>query len=52
LIPVSALTISHFWLGEEIDATILAGAALVLVGVALTQARTFLLVLRSHTVSA
>lgn len=52
LIPVSALTISHFWLGEEVDATILAGAALVLVGVALTQARTFLLVLRSHTVSA
>jgi drug/metabolite transporter (DMT)-like permease len=50
LIPVSALTISHVWLGERIDATVVAGAALVLLGLGLTQARTFVLVLRSRTV--
>jgi drug/metabolite transporter (DMT)-like permease len=43
LIPVSALTISHFWLGERIDAVVLAGATLVLAGVGLTQARNFAL---------
>jgi O-acetylserine/cysteine efflux transporter len=51
LIPVSALTISHFWLGERIDATVLSGAFLVLAGVALTQASTFVLVLRRRSVS-
>ena len=45
-IPVSALTISHFWLGERIDATVIAGALLVLTGVGLTQARNFALVLQ------
>ena len=43
LIPVSALTISHFWLGERIDAIVVAGATLVLAGVGLTQARNFVL---------
>jgi drug/metabolite transporter (DMT)-like permease len=43
LIPVSALTISHFWLGERIDIVVLAGATLVLAGVGLTQARNFVL---------
>ncbi len=46
LIPVSALTISHFWLGERVDATVLVGAALVLAGVALTQARSLRLLAR------
>jgi drug/metabolite transporter (DMT)-like permease len=52
LIPVSALTISHFWLGERVDATVLLGAALVLAGVGLTQARAFVVMLRGRMVSA
>jgi drug/metabolite transporter (DMT)-like permease len=39
LIPVSALTISHAWLGEPWTAPVVVGAALVLLGVGLTQAR-------------
>jgi O-acetylserine/cysteine efflux transporter len=37
LIPVSALTISHFWLGEPITAAVIVGALMVVAGVALTQ---------------
>jgi drug/metabolite transporter (DMT)-like permease len=39
LIPVSALWISHVWLGEPLTPPTLAGATLVLLGVALTQVR-------------
>jgi len=45
LIPVSALWISHVWLGEPLTIPTLLGAALVLVGVGLTQARQFRLLL-------
>jgi drug/metabolite transporter (DMT)-like permease len=48
LIPVSALTISHFWLGERVDATLVVGALLVLTGLALTQVRNFLVLARAH----
>jgi drug/metabolite transporter (DMT)-like permease len=41
-IPVSALSISHVWLGEPITPVVIGGAALVLAGVGLTQARGFL----------
>ena len=51
LIPVSALTISHFWLGERVDATVVLGAGLVLAGVGLTQARAFVVTLRGRRVS-
>jgi drug/metabolite transporter (DMT)-like permease len=37
LIPVSALTISHVWLGEPLTVPVVLGASLVLAGVALTQ---------------
>ena len=46
LIPVSALAISHVWLGEAWTPSVLGGAALVLMGVALTQADNFRLLLR------
>ncbi|HEV7663884.1 MAG TPA: DMT family transporter [Chloroflexota bacterium] len=48
LIPVSALLISHLWLGEPWTPTVLLGAALVLCGVALTQATQLRLLLRAH----
>ena len=47
LIPVSALSISHVWLGEPLTVPTLAGATLVLLGVGLTQARQFRLMLRA-----
>ena len=37
LIPVSALTISHVWLGEPLTLPVVLGGGLVLAGVALTQ---------------
>jgi drug/metabolite transporter (DMT)-like permease len=49
LIPVSALSISHVWLGEPLTVPTLAGAALVLLGVSLTQARQFALLLRAQS---
>jgi drug/metabolite transporter (DMT)-like permease len=48
LIPLSALTISHFWLGERVDATLAIGALLVLTGLALTQVRNFVLLARAQ----
>jgi O-acetylserine/cysteine efflux transporter len=48
LIPVSALTISHFWLGERVDATLVVGAVLVLTGLALTQVRNIMLLARAQ----
>jgi drug/metabolite transporter (DMT)-like permease len=48
LIPVSALTISHFWLGEPITPAVIGGALLVLAGVALSQARPFLVLVRAE----
>jgi len=47
LIPVSALSISHVWLGEPLTVPTLVGAALVLLGVGLTQVRQFRLLLRA-----
>jgi drug/metabolite transporter (DMT)-like permease len=52
LIPVSALSISHVWLGEPLTVPTLVGAALVLLGVGLTQARQFRLLLRAGAVGA
>jgi drug/metabolite transporter (DMT)-like permease len=52
LIPVSALSISHVWLGEPLTASTLVGATLVLLGVGLTQARQFRLLLRAEPRSA
>jgi drug/metabolite transporter (DMT)-like permease len=49
LIPVSALSISHVWLGEPLTAPTLIGATLVLLGVGLTQLRQFRLLLRAGT---
>jgi drug/metabolite transporter (DMT)-like permease len=37
IIPVSAVAISHVWLGEPLTGSVLIGGALVLAGVALTQ---------------
>jgi drug/metabolite transporter (DMT)-like permease len=51
LIPVSALTISHFWLGEPLTAPVLVGAMLVLAGVALTQVSQLRLLLRAESPS-
>jgi len=51
LIPLSALSISHVWLGEPLTVPTLVGAALVLLGVSLTQARQFLLLLRADRTS-
>jgi drug/metabolite transporter (DMT)-like permease len=51
LIPVSALTISHFWLGESLTAAVLAGAACVLVGVGLTQLGQLRVLLRAESPS-
>jgi drug/metabolite transporter (DMT)-like permease len=48
LIPVSALAISHVWLGEPLTLSTLGGAALVLLGVGLTQVRQFQLLVRSR----
>lgn len=48
LIPVSALAISHVWLGEPLTLPVLLGAGLVLTGVALSQATQFGLLLRSR----
>lgn len=48
LVPVSALIISHIWLGEAWTPAVLVGAALVLLGVALTQALNFHLLLRAR----
>jgi drug/metabolite transporter (DMT)-like permease len=48
LIPVSALSISHVWLGEPLTVPTLVGAALVLLGVGLTQLRQFRLLLRAE----
>jgi O-acetylserine/cysteine efflux transporter len=47
LIPVSALAISHVWLGEPLTVPVLLGAALVLLGVAMSQASQLALMLRS-----
>jgi O-acetylserine/cysteine efflux transporter len=49
LIPVSALSISHVWLGEPITPPVIVGAGLVLVGVALTQATNFLTLARARS---
>jgi drug/metabolite transporter (DMT)-like permease len=46
LIPLSALSISHVWLGEPLTVPTLVGAMLVLVGVGLTQVRQLRLLLR------
>ncbi|MBV9175218.1 MAG: DMT family transporter [Chloroflexi bacterium] len=51
LIPVSALTISHFWLGESLTPAVLAGAACVLAGVGLTQFGQIRLLLRAESPS-
>lgn len=48
LIPLSALTISHVWLGEPLTVPTLVGATLVLCGVGLTQVRQFRLLLRAE----
>ena len=47
LIPLSALSISHVWLGESLTVPTLVGALLVLLGVALTQIRQLRLLLRA-----
>ena len=47
LIPLSALSISHVWLGEPLTVPTLGGAMLVLAGVGLTQVRQFRLLLRA-----
>ncbi len=52
LIPVSALSISHVWLGEPLTLPTLFGATLVLFGVGLTQARQLRLLLRADSRSA
>jgi drug/metabolite transporter (DMT)-like permease len=52
LIPVSALSISHVWLGEPLTVPTLVGATLVLCGVGLTQARQLRLLLRAESRSA
>jgi drug/metabolite transporter (DMT)-like permease len=52
LIPVSALSISHVWLGEPLTVPTLVGATLVLLGVGLTQLRQFRLLLRAQTPSS
>ena len=52
LIPVSALSISHIWLGEPLTVPTLVGAAMVLCGVGLTQARQLRLLLRAESRSA
>jgi O-acetylserine/cysteine efflux transporter len=49
LIPVSALTISHFWLGESITPAVLGGAVCVLAGVGLTQFGQLRLLLRAES---
>jgi drug/metabolite transporter (DMT)-like permease len=48
LIPLSALSISHVWLGEPLTVPTLLGAMLVLVGVGLTQVRLLRLLLRAN----
>jgi drug/metabolite transporter (DMT)-like permease len=48
LIPLSALSISHVWLGEPLTVPTLGGATLVLLGVGLTQVRQFRLLLRAN----
>jgi drug/metabolite transporter (DMT)-like permease len=48
LIPLSALSISHVWLGEPLTVPTLVGATLVLLGVGLTQMRQFRLLLRAE----
>jgi drug/metabolite transporter (DMT)-like permease len=48
LIPLSALFISHVWLGEALTVPTLVGATLVLFGVALTQVRQLRLLGRAH----
>jgi drug/metabolite transporter (DMT)-like permease len=48
LIPLSALSISHVWLGEPLTVPTLVGAMLVLVGVGFTQVRQFRLLLRAN----
>jgi O-acetylserine/cysteine efflux transporter len=52
LIPVSALSISHVWLGEPLTPPVLFGAGLVLAGVGLTQVQQFRLLLRAGDRSA
>lgn len=49
LTPVSALTISHFWLGEALTPAVVLGAALVLIGVGLTQLSQMRILLRARS---
>jgi drug/metabolite transporter (DMT)-like permease len=52
LIPLSALSISHVWLGEALTVSTLVGALLVLFGVALTQVRQLRLLGRAESRTA
>jgi drug/metabolite transporter (DMT)-like permease len=48
VIPISAVAISHVWLGEPITLAVVGGASLVLAGVALTQVPQLRLLLRAR----
>jgi drug/metabolite transporter (DMT)-like permease len=48
LIPLSALFISHVWLGDPLTVPTLVGAMLVPVGVGLTRVHQFRLLLRAN----